>query len=135
MQTVNIFWFRRDLRLYDNAGLYHALKGELPVIPIFIFDRNILDKLENKSDSRVEFIHQAVTGMQEQLRPKGSSLEVYYGYPADVFKQLLSKYKIGSVYTNGDYEPYARDRDESIAALLPQQGVQFQLFKDQVIFE
>jgi deoxyribodipyrimidine photo-lyase len=102
MQPVNIFWFRRDLRLYDNAGLYHALKTDLPVVPIFIFDRNILDKLDNKSDRRVEFIFQAVTQMQEQLVKKSSSLEMFYGYPADIFKELLSKYKIAGVYTNED---------------------------------
>jgi deoxyribodipyrimidine photo-lyase len=77
MRQVNIFWFRRDLRLDDNAGLYHALKSNKPVLPIFIFDTNILDELEDKADRRVEFIHAALEEMQEQLIKLGSSLDVY----------------------------------------------------------
>ncbi|MEJ7820717.1 MAG: deoxyribodipyrimidine photo-lyase, partial [Chitinophagaceae bacterium] len=107
MRAVNIFWFRRDLRLHDNAGLYHALKDKNPVIPIFIFDKNILFKLENKSDRRVKFIYEAIKELQAQLQVIGSSLEVYYDFPEKVFRQLLLKYKIDKVYTNHDYEPYA----------------------------
>ena len=135
MQTVNIFWFRRDLRLNDNAGLYHALKEGIPVVPVFIFDRNILDQLEDRSDRRVEFIHAALENMQSQLKKSGSTLEVYYGFPADVFRQLISKYHIQAVFTNGDYEPYAKERDEAIAQLLESSGAKIQTFKDQVIFE
>ena len=89
MEIVNIFWFRRDLRLTDNAGLYHALKSDKPVIPVFIFDKNILDKLEDKADRRVEFIHAALEEMQNSLRAIGSSLEVYYGTPEEVFKKTI----------------------------------------------
>lgn len=132
---IQVMWFRRDLRLTDNAALYHALKTGVPVVPVFIFDRNILDKLEDKADRRVEFIHAALSAMQQQLAPMGSSLEVYYGYPEEVFKQLTETFTIECVYTNHDYEPYARERDETIAALLQTRGVGFQTFKDQVIFE
>ena len=132
---VNIFWFRRDLRLDDNAGLYHALKQGLPVIPLFIFDRNILDKLDEKKDRRVEFIRAALLDMQEQLENMGSSLEVYYDFPEEVYKQLLSKYNIQKVFTNHDYEPYARERDEAIRKLLHAKEVAFHTYKDQVIFE
>lgn len=132
---IQVMWFRRDLRLTDNAALYHALKIGVPVVPVFIFDRNILDKLEDKADRRVEFIHAALSAMQQQLAPMGSSLEVYYGYPEEVFKQLTETFTIECVYTNHDYEPYARERDETIAALLQTRGVGFQTFKDQVIFE
>ena len=114
MQTINIFWFRRDLRLVDNAGLYHALKSQNPVIPIFIFDINILDKLEDKFDRRVEFIHAALEEIQNNLLVIGSSLEVYYGMPADIFKKLLNKYKIDKVFANHDYEPYALERELEI---------------------
>lgn len=134
MQAVNIFWFRRDLRLNDNAGLYHALRAGAPVIPIFIFDRNILDELQDKTDRRVEFIHDAVSAMQEELHKKGSSLEVFYGHPKEVFESLLKKYKVVGVFANEDYEPYARERDESIGQLLANAGATMQLFKDQVIF-
>ena len=89
MQKVNIFWFRRDLRLHDNAGLYHALKGGCPVVPVFIFDKVILDQLEEKKDKRVEFIHDTLIEMQEKLVKKQSSLEVYYGTPKEVFKKLI----------------------------------------------
>ena len=141
MQAVNIFWFRRDLRLHDNAGLFHALKSSNPVLPVFIFDKNILDKLaagpsgENKSDRRVEFIHAALEEVQSSLIKMGSSLEVFYSTPIQVFSDLISTYKIEKVFTNHDYEPYAKERDASIAALLNSRGVLFQTFKDQVIFE
>ena len=135
MEAVNIFWFRRDLRLKDNTGLYHALKAERPVIPIFIFDKNILGKLEDKRDRRVAFIHAALEEMQEGLNKIGSSLQVYYGTPEVVFNQLASEYKIEKVFTNHDYEPYAQERDKMIADLLTKSKAALHTYKDQVIFE
>ncbi|MEO6317097.1 MAG: deoxyribodipyrimidine photo-lyase [Chitinophagaceae bacterium] len=135
MDNVNICWFRRDLRLTDHAALYHALKGSQPVLPVFIFDKIILDDLDEKADRRVEFIHAAVTEMQEELAALGSSLEVYYGSPVQVFQQLLRKYKIESVFTNDDYEPYAMERDATIRQLLNEAGATLHSYKDQVVFE
>ena len=135
MQKVTIFWFRRDLRLNDNAALYHALKEGHPVIPIFIFDKNILDKLEDKADRRVEFIHAALQDIQQQLQQLGASLEVYHSTPMDVFAQLLKKYSVQKVFTNHDYEPYATDRDTAIREFLQQCAVELATYKDQVIFE
>jgi deoxyribodipyrimidine photo-lyase len=135
MESVNIFWFRRDLRLKDNAGLYHALKDSQPVIPIFIFDKNILDKLEDKRDRRVAFIHAALEEMQDNINKIGSSLQVYYGTPEEVFNQLISEYFIEKVFTNHDYEPYAQERDKTIADLLSKNGAILNTYKDQVIFE
>jgi len=132
---VNIFWFRRDLRLYDNAGLYHALKSKNPVVPIFIFDKHILDDLEDKKDRRVEFIHNVLEEMQQQLAEIGTSIEVYYGLPKDVYTSLLSRYQIENVFTNDDYEQYAIDRDEVVAGLLKENRAKFYSYKDQVIFE
>jgi deoxyribodipyrimidine photo-lyase len=132
---IIIFWFRRDLRLDDNAGLYHALKRGEPVLPLFIFDRNILDQLEDKSDRRVEFIHAALVEMQGKLRDLGSSLEVCEGRPVEVFRQLLAEYDVTGVVTNTDYEPYATERDQAVTALLATKGVWFVAYKDQVIFE
>jgi deoxyribodipyrimidine photo-lyase len=132
---VVIFWFRRDLRLDDNAGLYHALKSGVPVIPLFIFDRNILDQLDNKADRRVEFIHAALEDIQAGLRQKGASLAVYYDYPENVFRALLSSYELAGVYTNTDYEPYATERDQAVAKSLKAEGIPFYSYKDQVIFE
>jgi len=133
--AVNIIWFRRDLRLSDNAALYHALKSGKPVLPIFIFDRNILDLLESKQDRRVAFIHEALNEMQHHLVTKESSLEVYYGKPLEVFETLTKKYAIEKVFTNHDYEPYAQERDQLMVEYLSSQQIAFHTFKDQVIFE
>ncbi|ULQ56753.1 DNA photolyase family protein [Flavihumibacter rivuli] len=132
---VAIMWFRRDLRLKDNAALYHALTSGLPVVPVFIFDRNILDDLEDKSDRRVEFIHAALMEMQDELLKIGSTMDVRYGFPKEVYAQLLKEYKVQKVYTNHDYEPYAQERDAEVAAIIEGNGGSFHHFKDQVIFE
>jgi len=132
---ISVFWFRRDLRLDDNAGLYHALRGGHPVLPFFIFDRNILDQLGNRSDRRVEFIYNTLAEIQDALVPQGASLEIFYGYPAEAFRHLLKTYEIAAVYTNTDYEPYATERDGEIKDLLAKSDIPFYSYKDQVIFE
>jgi deoxyribodipyrimidine photo-lyase len=132
---VAIFWFRRDLRLTDNAGLYHALRSGGPVLPLFIFDRNILDGLENRADRRVEFIHAGLVHLQRQLVGLGSSLEVRDGRPVEIWRQLLVEFQIDGVWTNSDYEPYAIERDEAVRGALAGQGVPLHSFKDQVIFD
>lgn len=135
LSKVNIFWFRRDLRLEDNTGLFHALSSGLPVVPLFIFDSKILNELTEHSDQRVTFIHWALERLQEQLTRIHSSLDVRYGTPEEIFKELLEEYDIHTIFSNLDYEPYAKDRDASIKKLLAGKGVSFQSFKDQVIFE
>ncbi len=132
---ISIFWFRRDLRLDDNAGLTQALKSKHPVLPVFIFDKHILDKLENKADRRVAFIHKALTDLQAKLEKLGSSLNVFHDTPENVFARLLSVYRIEAVYTNHDYEAYAISRDQQIKSLLDKHQVKLHTFKDQVIFE
>ncbi len=132
---VNIFWFRRDMRLEDNAGLYHALKGELPVLPIFILDKEILDKLENKKDSRVNFIIDTLQQMQKKLIEEGSSLVVLNSTPEIAITDLIKQYDVESVFTNTDYEPYAKERDAKIEAVLESHGIKFIRYKDHVIFE
>jgi len=132
---INLFWYRRDLRLFDNAGLYHALKKSQNVQPIFIFDRIILNKLENKEDKRVEFIHQQISALKEKLNELGSDLWVFHGYPEKVFKQLQKDHHIQAVWTNRDYESYALTRDGQIKELLSKRKIGLQTFKDQVIFE
>lgn len=133
--SVNIVWFRRDLRLSDNAALYHSLKAGTPVLPVFIFDTQILDQLEDKKDKRVAFIHGAISEMQAQLLSMGSSMQVFYGKPMDVFAILADQYIIGTVFTNHDYEPYALERDASVESFLAEKSIGFKTFKDQVIFE
>jgi len=131
---ITIFWFRRDLRIEDNAGLYHALKSGCPVQPIFIFDSEILDELDDKKDKRVNFIYQQILKLQQELKSYGSSLEVLIGKPVAVFKQLLKANNIKVVYTSTDYEPYAMQRDKDITALLKEKNIDFKSYKDQVIF-
>jgi len=133
--SVQVFWFRRDLRLDDNAALYHALKSGKPVLPLFIFDTDILNKLEDKSDKRVEFIHQEIVRLNNELKEFGSSLLVKVGKPWVVWKELLSEYSIDTVYTNRDYEPYGITRDAGINELLKDNSVRFHTYKDIVIFE
>ncbi len=134
-KPVNIFWFRRDLRIDDNAALYHALKGPNPVLCLFIFDREILDKLQDKDDARLTFIHQQILKIDQELKKYGSGLLVVYNTAVQAWKNLLNQFPVAVVYTNHDYEPYARSRDEKIRELLSQHGVLFKTYKDQVIFE
>jgi deoxyribodipyrimidine photo-lyase len=132
---ISVFWFRRDLRLEDNAGLYHALKSGNPVLPLFIFDREILDKLEDKDDARVTFIYQTIIGISKELTKHGSSLLVLYDKAEQAWDHVLKAYNVAAVYTNHDYEPYAKKRDEAIANKLKQHSITFKTYKDQVIFE
>jgi deoxyribodipyrimidine photo-lyase len=132
---VSIFWFRRDLRLDDNAGFYRALKGEHPVLPLFIFDKDILDKLEDKDDARVTFIYNEVEKISDELKRHGSSLLVLYDKPEHAWDDVLKEYDIAEVYTNHDYEPSAKKRDEAIAQKLKKNNIGFKTYKDQVIFD
>ncbi len=132
---INILWFRRDLRLQDNAGLYYALKSGKPVLPVFIFDKNILDNLEDKTDRRVNFIHSAILELQDELLKLKSSLHVFYGEPQKIFKQIISDYSVETVFTNHDYEAYAKVRDSEIESFLQDHNIAFKTYKDQVIFE
>ncbi len=129
------FWFRRDLRLNDNAGLYHALKSGFKVIPVFIFDTKILDKLENKKDKRVEFILSALRDIQNVLKAANSSLFICYGNPVEVWSKLINEFNSKAVYTNNDYEPCAITRDQQVKELFNSRGRGFYSYKDQVIFE
>ncbi|PSR53623.1 deoxyribodipyrimidine photolyase [Adhaeribacter arboris] len=132
---VSIFWFRRDLRLTDNAGLYHALKVGIPVIPLFIYDSDILEQLSDREDRRVQFIHQAIESLAESLQLLGSYLLVKHGKPLEIFSQLIQEKKIAAVYTNHDYEPYAQQRDAAVEHYLNKHAIPFHTYKDQVIFE
>lgn len=134
-QKVSIFWFRRDLRLNDNAGLYHALKCNYPVLPLFIFDPAILDKLEDKKDARVTFIHQTLAALSTQLSARQSDILVKYADINHAWDEVLKEYDVAEVYANHDYEPYAIQRDNAIGTKLKHKNIPFNTFKDQVIFE
>ncbi|RIJ42009.1 cryptochrome/photolyase family protein [Pontibacter oryzae] len=129
-----LFWFRRDLRLHDNAGFSEALQSGHEVLPLFIFDKEILDKLD-ADDARVTFIHAQISEMHRQLEKHGSTLLVKYGKPLDVLSELMQEYDLEGIYTNHDYEPYARHRDQQAQALMAKSNLAFETFKDQVIFE
>ena len=134
-KEISIFWFRRDLRLEDNVGLYNCLQQNIPVLPLFIFDKNILDKLEDKTDKRLSFILKALSEIDETLKAIGSGLKTLYDNPIAAFEQLAKEYNIKSVFFNHDYEPYAIKRDKELLDLLALSGTSFLSFKDQVIFE
>jgi deoxyribodipyrimidine photo-lyase len=135
MVKVSIFWFRRDLRLEDNVGLFHALSGNTPVLPIFIFDPLILNKLNFKSDARVHFIHQSLLHLSQKLATKSSGIQVFYGEPLAIFKKIEEKYEIESIYSNHDYEKYAHERDSKVADWAKEKNIQFHHYKDQAVFE
>ena len=132
---IAIHWFRRDLRLEDNAAFYHSLKSGYNVQSVFIFDNDILDALEDKKDRRLQFIHDQITYLNQQLQLHGGSLDVRYGTPIKIWKELLKEYNTAAVYTNHDYEPYAKIRDKEIENLLVKNNISFHTFKDQVLFE
>ena len=135
MKKISLCWFRRDLRTEDQTALFYSLQQEEQVLPLFIFDRHILDALEDKTDARVSFIHNQIAKLKAFFEQQGSSMLVRYGQPEEIFPQLLDEYEVQSVYTNRDYEPYALSRDSQIEALLLEKNIPFLSFKDQVIFE
>lgn len=134
MDKVTLFWFRRDLRLDDNHGLYKALEASSNVVPIFIFDKNILDKLP-RNDARVHFIHQQITQINQQLKEYNSAILTFFSTPSEVFKKLSDEMEIEAVYCNRDYEPYGINRDLEISNFLNAKNISFHSFKDHVIFE
>ncbi|WP_010181667.1 cryptochrome/photolyase family protein [Aquimarina agarilytica] len=134
MTDITIFWFRRDLRLTDNTGLFFALSENKNVLPIFIFDTEILNSLPKK-DARLNFIYDSLLEINLQLNKENKGISLYHGKPLDIFKQLCKEINITSVYTNHDYEPYAQNRDTEIADFLNTNGIPFKTYKDQVYFE
>lgn len=133
--SISVCWLRRDLRLFDNAALSQAVKGSHPVLVLFIFDPYILDKLSDKCDLRVAFIHQQLERLHEELQEKGSGLRVMHASPKKAFKSLKEFYQVEAVYANRDYEPYAIARDQEVKELLGTSGIPFRTYKDQVLFE
>lgn len=134
-QEISVFWFRRDLRLNDNHGLFKALSGKHKVLPIFIFDSDILNKLP-KDDARVTFIYETLKTINKTLKTEfGTTITLWHGKPIDIYKKLIKKHNIKTVFTNHDYEPYAKKRDTEIGAFLKENNIIFKTFKDHVIFE
>lgn len=131
---ITVFWFRRDLRLVDNHGLYEALRSSENVLPIFIFDTEILSKLENKQDKRVDFIFQVLSTLNQYLEKKDKSIKIFHGKPLSIFKDLIKEYAVESIYCNEDYEPSAIKRDLEIENFLKEEKINFKKFKDQVHF-
>jgi len=131
---ASIFWFRRDLRIDDNPGLYEALANSKSVIPIFIFDTNIIDNLPS-DDNRIKFIWHSLSLLNERLKEIGSTLKVFKGNPLEVFKKITLKYRLTSVYVNRDYEKYSIKRDKEINSFLNENKIAFNASKDHVFFE
>ena len=133
--TYTVFWFRRDLRVEDNHGLFQALSGKNKVLPIFIFDKEILDKLEDKKDPRLEFIISRLKSINEILKKHKSSIYILHDKPINALKKIIKEFKIEKVICNNDYEPYSLKRDSQIKHFLDENGVKLESYKDQVIFE
>lgn len=134
MDKISIFWFRRDLRLHDNKALFHALQSEEKILPIFIFDIDILKKIP-KDDARISFIYSELKAMNMHLESFGTEIKMFHGNPKEVFRSLMKNYTIVKVFTNHDYEPYAIKRDLDIEEVVSSSKIDFQTYKDQVIFE
>nr|MBD3622938.1 deoxyribodipyrimidine photo-lyase [Sunxiuqinia sp.] len=132
-EKINLFWFRRDLRIADNHGFYQALTSGKPVLPVFIYDTNILNDLDD-DDSRVEFVYRQVNRLKAEFERNNSTFWIFHGKPLAAFKRLWMEYEIDTVFTNEDYEPYARERDERVKTFLNSGEVNFLSFKDQVVF-
>jgi len=135
MPEISLFWFRRDLRITDNHGLFQALNAGLPVLPIFIFDQHILEKLVDNSDARVTFIYDQIVHLKNLIASKGGSFLVEYGDPTEIIDRITNHFKIKKLFTNKDYESYAIQRDQKIKSLLAKKNISFHSFKDHVIFE
>ena len=134
MSKLTLFWFRRDLRVQDNVGLFHALEQSEQVLPVFIFDQSILQKLPKK-DARVELILQALGYINDAMKGNQCTVGMYHGVPKAILNDLIDRYPFDRVVTNRDYEPYARERDQEIEEFLATRGISFETYKDQVIFE
>ncbi|MGB1004186.1 MAG: cryptochrome/photolyase family protein [Salibacteraceae bacterium] len=133
-QKTNIFWFRRDFRLEDNTALHEALKMDLPVKPIFIFDSNIINELD-PNDSRISFIHEKLNELNRALKPYNSGITVFVGDPIEVWKSIIATHSVHSVFYNKDYEPYARKRDKELQQFFATENIECHSYKDHVIFE
>ena len=132
---INICWFRRDLRLEDNAALYHALKSNFPVLAVFIFDTDILHQFENKKDKRVQFIYETLEKLNSELKKHQSSFWIGHSTPLQTFEQICNEFEVRQVFANHDYEPYAIERDLKVKNFLAQRNIVFNTYKDQVIYE
>ena len=133
-KEVSVFWFRRDLRLEDNCGLFEALKLDYPVLPIFIFDDEILNELP-KNDARISYIYNSLQHLNNELQQIQSSLYIKKGAIIDIWKKILAEFNVKSVFFNRDYEPYAIKRDLKVTELCKANNTEVHSFKDQVIFE
>ncbi len=133
-EPLAIHWFRRDLRLEDNAALMAAAKSGLTVLPVFIFDTNILNRLRLKEDRRLAFIHETLRALHQSLQKQGGDLIVLHGKPEEIFPALAERFRIAAVYCNEDYEPYARERDAKVAKFCQERGIVFTATKDHVVF-
>ena len=134
MKLITIFWFRRDLRIEDNCGLFHALRENKNVLPIFIYDVNILKNFSD-DDPRIEFIYNSIKLLDNTFKKNQSSIKIFKGKPEKIFSQLLIDYDIKNVFFNRDYEPYAIERDEKIKKFFNSKKIDVFDFKDHVIYE
>ena len=130
-----LVWFRRDLRLADNAALHHALAAARQVHCAFVFDREILDVLPDPADRRVEFIWDSAAELKAALERHGGTLTVRHARVGEAIPALARELGVTAVFANHDYEPQAIARDAAVGRALAQHGIALHTFKDQVVFE
>jgi deoxyribodipyrimidine photo-lyase len=134
MSKSSLVWLRRDLRLTDHVALSAATAPGEPVYVVFVFDQVILSALQDRDDRRMTFIYDSLTEVDGKLKEAGSRLIVLHGDPINEIPALAARLKIETVHTNADVEPYAIQRDTSVAAKLKSQGIILETYKDHVIF-
>src|SRR5690554_4440576 len=116
-EKLIIYWFRNDLRLNDNHGLYQALQMKIPVLPVFIFNYEKIKTFTTPSDIKMVFMYEQVKTLKKELESLGSSLKCFYASPLKAFEQLIKDYTIIEVVTTKGYEPYDRQLDDKVQQL------------------
>ena len=132
--TLSIHIFRRDLRLEDNTALIAALSQSEKVLPVFIFDERQLSN-PFKGNKSFEFMLNSLSELNSALKEKGSQLYFFKGIAHEVINEILSTLKIDAVFVNRDYTPFSHERDDQIAQVCQQHGVNFSVFADALLSE
>lgn len=133
VQPINVVWLRRNLRIEDNPIIQKAAKDDLPILLLFIFDKNILSKLA-KDDARVDFIHRTLEKLRTQLQSYKASILCVHGFPDEIIRKLIKSVRINAIFHAEDFEPAAKLRDDKIKEIAQESGIAVYTALDHVIF-
>ncbi len=133
MEEIAVFWFRRDLRIDDNLGLYQALKSGFKVLPVYIFDPEIWSRYTDVDNRQLHFIRNAVYQLKQELIDLNSDLLVFEDLPPVVFQNLINEYNVKMVFANEEFDPFSIQRDRKISEFLNSNGITLNLFTDHLI--